>query len=110
MFPHPATGNHLDASKILKRFKRACERAGIQPVRFHDLRHTFGTHMAKVTSLRDIQEWMGHQDAKTTLRYAAFMPGADDAALVDEAFGRGTVSGTNLSDPRRPQETPDALG
>ena len=72
VFAHPTTGKPLDRSTVYKRFKRACRRAGVRVVRFHDLRHTFGTRIAASgeVSLRTLQEWMGHRDAKTTLIYA----------------------------------------
>ena len=46
VFCHPQTGTPLDRSRLLKRFKAAARRGGLRPVRFHDLRHTFGTRMA----------------------------------------------------------------
>ncbi len=36
--------------------------------------------------MRRLQEWMGHANITTTLRYAHFRPRHDDAALVAEAF------------------------
>lgn len=79
VFAHPQTGNPYDASKILKRFKRAMSNAGLREARFHDLRHTFGTQMAATGApLRFIQEWMGHRDYKTTSIYAD----PDDAPSV----------------------------
>ena len=61
VFAHPATGKPLDRTKLYKRFKKACGRAGVRVVRFHDLRHTFGTRIAASgeVSLRTLQEWMG---------------------------------------------------
>lgn len=57
---HPDTGNPYDASKLRKRFKLVVTAAEIRPIRFHDLRHTFGTQMASAGApLRHIQEWMG---------------------------------------------------
>ena len=109
VFAHPHTGKPMDRSSLLKRFKRALRRGGVRAVRFHDLRHTFGTRCAASgVAMRTLQEWMGHRDFKTTLIYADYMPGAQEADLVDRAFGLGTNLGTNLSatgavsDPRKP--------
>jgi integrase len=95
VFPHPLTGSPLDRSKVLKRLKAACRRAGVREIRFHDLRHTFGTRMAKVTQLRDVQEWMGHRDAKTTTIYADYMPGKREADLSTSPLAGGPFRGPN---------------
>jgi len=77
VFAHPYTGRPIDRSRLFKRFKAALKRAGVRPVRFHDLRHTFGTTMAaQGTPIRTLQEWMGHRDFKTTLIYASCALGA----------------------------------
>lgn len=89
VFCHPQTGKPLDRSRLLKRFKAAAKRAGVRDVRFHDLRHTFGTRMAGAgVPLRTLQEWMGHRDFKTTLIYADYQPSEHEAELVERAFGR----------------------
>jgi integrase len=93
VFAHPHTGGPSDRSKLLKRYKKALKRAGVREVRFHDLRHTFGTRMAAAgVPMRTLQEWMGHRDFKTTLIYADYAPGANEAALVNAAT-RGIKSG-----------------
>jgi hypothetical protein len=38
-------GGHLDASALLRRYRAALRGAGLRPLRFHDLRHTFGTRV-----------------------------------------------------------------
>jgi len=87
VFGHPHTGRPLDRSRTLKRFKAALARAGVREIRFHDLRHTFGTRMAAAgVPIRTLQEWMGHRDYKTTLIYADYAPAANEAALVNAAF------------------------
>jgi integrase len=88
VFANPRTGQPLDRSRVLKRFKAACRRAAVKPVRFHDLRHTFGTRIAASgqVPMRTLQEWMGHRDFKTTQIYADYQPGAREAELVNEAF------------------------
>ena len=71
-----------------KRFEAAIEAAGVRSIRFHDLRHTFGTRMAATGApLRTIQEWMGHRDYKTTEIYADYAPDpVQGARWADAAF------------------------
>jgi integrase len=87
VFGHPLLGTPLERSRLLKRFKAAVARAGLQAVRFHDLRHTFGTRMAAAgVPMRTLQGWLGHRDFKTTLIYADYAPSAHERELVDRAF------------------------
>lgn len=87
VFAHPHTGKPIDRSRVLKRFKAALARGEVRPVRFHDLRHTFGTRMAaQGVPMRALQEMMGHRDFKTTLIYADYAPSAREAEWVEAAF------------------------
>lgn len=88
VFANPLTGGALDHASLLRRFKKALRAAGVRCVRFHDLRHTFGTRMAASpdVAMRQIQEWMGHRDYRTTLIYADYEPGEDESGMVDRAF------------------------
>jgi integrase len=85
-------GAYLDASALRRRYDRALKRADLRPLRFHDLRHTFGTRMIARADIRRVQEWMGHADVQTTMRYLHYAPGHDDAALVADAFRRDGLS------------------
>ena len=62
-------------------------RAGLRPLRFHDLRHTFGTRMIAKADIRRVQEWMGHADIQTTMQYLHYAP-----ARRGRAAGRRGVS------------------
>jgi integrase len=87
VFAHPVTGKPIDRSRLLKRFKSALRHAGVREVRFHDLRHTFGTRMAaQGVPMRTLQELLGHRDFKTTLIYADYAPSAQEVAWVEAAF------------------------
>ena len=85
-------GSYLDGSALRRRFDVAVKAAGIRPLRFHDLRHTFGTRMIAKADIRRVQEWMGHADVQTTMKYLHYVPRPDDAALVAEAFAVDAVS------------------
>ena len=90
VFAHPHTGKPLDRSKVTKRFKAACRDAGVRPVRFHDLRHTFGTRLAASgESMRTIQEFLGHADSKTTQIYTHYAPSEHEVEMVNRAFALG---------------------
>lgn len=90
VFAHPSLGGVLDRSQVRKRFKAALRRAGVREVRFHDLRHTFGTRMAAAGApMRTLQEWLGHADFKTTLIYADYQPGGREVEMVNSAFQEG---------------------
>ncbi len=79
-------GDHLDGSALRRRYKQALAEAGLRSLRFHDLRHTFGTRMIARADIRRVQEWMGQADIQTTMRYLHYAPRQEDAALVAEAF------------------------
>jgi integrase len=85
VFAHPHTGTYIVASTLLDRFHDTLERAQVRKVRFHDLRHTFATHVAASgESLRALQAWMGHADIQTTMIYADYAP--------DKTGGRATIN------------------
>jgi len=53
---------------VSQHFKRVLEKNGLQPIRFHDLRHTAGSLlMNSGASVKQVQEFLGHEKASTTL-------------------------------------------
>ena len=66
-------GTYLDGSALRRRFKVAQEKAGLRPIRFHDLRHTFGTLAVRgAESIVELQAWLGHAEIRTTMRYTHY--------------------------------------
>ena len=67
------------------------ETDGLRELRFHDLRHSFGTMAVRAFAITDVQTWMGHADIATTRKYVHYAPQPDAAkrlgALVDEQLG-----------------------
>jgi integrase len=80
-------GRALDGSAVRKRFKRARSAAGLRPLRFHDLRHTYGSLLAAAgIDLVSIQAVMGHSALSTTSRYLHARPASEQAAVFTRAF------------------------
>jgi integrase len=91
VFANPFSGEVLPHSPLVRRLKKALKVAGVRMIRFHDLRHTFGTRIAAAgVPMRVLQEWMGHRDFRTTLIYADYEPGDEESGIVDAAFSPRT--------------------
>ena len=77
-------------------FKKACEKAGIENFRFHDLRHTTASHMTmRRVPDRTVGEILGHKSPEMTKRYSHLSPGhLRDAvnSLPDWSQSGGTVA------------------
>jgi len=72
--------------KVYKGFKAALRRAGINNFTFHDLRHTFASHLVmNGADLKTVQELLGHKTFNMTLRYAHLSPDYKRKAVDDLA-------------------------
>ncbi|RKH64287.1 tyrosine-type recombinase/integrase [Corallococcus aberystwythensis] len=79
-------GQPLTASMTEHRLTRAVGRAAITreqgAITWHDLRHTYGSHLAmRGVPLKVIQELMGHAAIDMTMRYAHLSPEARESAV-----------------------------
>lgn len=89
-----AVGEHLDGSALRRRYKRARDASVAQTpdmpaLRFHDLRHCFGTMAAAGFDLVNVQAMMGHRDLSTTQRYLHARPAIEDAAKLSRLIAEG---------------------
>ena len=64
-------GAHVDGSAPRRRYHATLDAAKLRRLRFHDLRHTFGSLSINVASIVQVQAWMGRADIQTTMRYLA---------------------------------------
>ena len=82
-FNHPVT-----AAKYLTRIKDACRRAGVAPIRWHDLRHYYASKLLQAypDDLWRVKTYMGHSDIRITQGiYGHWLESdADNAAAVDK--------------------------
>jgi integrase len=79
-------GGHFEDSALRRRFYAARARAGLKPIRFHDLRHTFGTLAVQAFPLSDVKAYMGHADIATTMIYVHHVPQHDAADKLSKAL------------------------
>jgi len=105
VFPN-TIGRTLDGSALRRRFKRARDAAGLRPLRWHDLRHTFGSLLvAGGVDLVSVKDALGHSQLTTTSRYLHARPVTERAALFTAAF---TVSDGDTREPHRAGSKPAA--
>jgi integrase len=85
-------GKKFTRHQVSMSFKRACERAGIENLRFHDLRHDFATLMLRKRGrLAEVQYALGHKDPRMASRYTHLIP--DDLKEAYEAIdNEGTAA------------------
>ncbi len=88
-------GTVLNLSNIVRRhFVPALGRAGLRRIRFHDLRHTFGSLLIQAGApLTYVRDQMGHSSIKITVDiYGHMIPGADIAYMdrLDTRIGATT--------------------
>jgi integrase len=83
-----AYGRRLDGSALLQRYIRARDAIGLRPLRWHDLRHTFGSLLvAGGIDLVSVKDAIGHSQLTTTSRYLHARPAKERAAAITAAFG-----------------------
>jgi len=81
-------GRRLDGSAVRRRVDRARERAGLRPLRFHDLRHTYGSLLvAGGIDLASVKSAMGHSRITTTERYLHARSASELADKFTRALG-----------------------
>jgi integrase len=90
-------GKPLDPSMLSHEFAKAVKMAGLEGVRFHDLRHTFASLMLlRGAKPKVISEALGHSSVAFTMDvYSHIIDGmqADAMALLDEVLPVGVNGG-----------------
>jgi integrase len=80
-------GRTLDPSALRRRYKAAQAATGLRALRWHDLRHTYGSLLAAAgVDLVTIQAAMGHSALATTSRYLHARPASEQAHVFTRAF------------------------
>jgi integrase len=86
-------GRRLDPTAVRRRFERARDTAGLEPLRFHDLRHTYGSLLvAGGIDLPSVKAAMGHSHITTTERYLHARPAGELADRFTRALAGSPVA------------------
>ncbi len=82
-----ALGRPLNPTALGRRYNAARDAAGLRPLRWHDLRHTFGSLLvAAGIDTVSVKAAMGHERITTTERYLHARPATQQAAAFTAAF------------------------
>ena len=105
----PSSRNGKDAlTDTNKTFTRLTEKVELKDVRFHDLRHTFASHLVMSgVDLVTVQQLLGHAHISMTMRYAHLAPEhrAKAVKALDSALASthaSNASGTKTSTVKKP--------
>lgn len=99
-----------DFKQLKRSLKRPCEairqRAGLGPIRLHDLRHSFGaTGAASNLGLPVIGKLLGHRRAETTSRYAHIA--ADPLKIAADAIASNLAA--KIGEPTAPRTSAEEV-
>ena len=95
VFPSPKTGNQL--TDLKRQFRTVVKKAKLSDVRFHDLRHTFASHLVmNGVDLKTVATLLGHSTTRMSERYAHLSPDHPTRAVkvLDTAYQTDTKSDT----------------
>ena len=91
---------------VQRQFGSAVKKAEIENIRFHDLRHTFASHLVmNGVDVMTVKELLGHASLTMTMRYTHLAPDhrlraiktLDSAYLTDTKTDTAEISGTGES-------------
>lgn len=85
-------GRRLDPSALRRRYERARDATKLEQLRFHGLRHTYGSLLvAGGIDLASVKAAMGHARISTTERYLHARPASEQADRFSRALAPATT-------------------
>jgi integrase len=95
--------NGEQINDIRTAYANALKKANIEDFRFHDLRHTFASHLVmNGTDLLTVKELLGHRTIEMTLRYSHLSPEHKRHAIESLKYFDGHYMDTQEESVKRP--------
>jgi integrase len=92
-------GRRLDLSALRRRYRRACEVAGLRRVKLHGLRHAAGSILARTTDAVGVRDFLGHSKLSTTDRYVGAKHRPEDFERLNRAFASSAGDSPPVASP-----------
>jgi len=90
-------GKPLTRNSMRKPFRRIQQGAGLQQIRFHDLRHSFASQLVmKGVPIRVVQELLGHSTIQMTEIYSHLAPNVNQDAIEKLFEHRSATKGRHV--------------
>jgi integrase len=99
-------GQPFEESAMRRRFYSALKATGLPRIRFHDLRHTFGTLAVQAFPLTDVKAYMGHADIQTTMIYVHHVPRRDASDKLSRLLRANMSEEFGCAQGARPESEP----
>jgi len=85
-------GGPQDQHNVGRAFRARLKAAKVRPVRWYDLRHSFGTHLvAAGVDIKTVSQLMGHKDVTLTLKHYTHPDSATHRAAVERLPWQGAT-------------------
>ena len=77
-------GKHISPNYLTSQFNKIIKNSTLPPIRLHDLRHSAASNLLnRGLSVVQVQEWLGHSSAATTLNFYAHADKTSKQAVAD---------------------------
>ncbi len=81
-------GRPFSPDYVSDKFPKLLKAAGMPKIRFHELRHSAASNLLNMGfSLKDVQEWLGHSDIKTTANIYGHLDAKRKFAMAEALTG-----------------------
>ena len=81
-------GRPFSPDYVSDKFPKLLKAAGMPKIRFHELRHSAASNLLNMGfSLKDVQEWLGHSDIKTTANIYGHLDAKRKIAMAEALNG-----------------------